>query len=349
MKRYGHLYDKVADSAVINLAIDQASRGKRRRRDVKRVLENRELYVMKIQDMLLSESYQPSHIREIKINERGKERIITSSKFYPDQIIHWALVLVLEPIFYRSMYHYCLATVKGRGGALGKRAVEKWLKNDPKNTKYCLKLDIHHFYPSIDHDVLKIKLSDRFKDKRLLKVLFDIIDCYPKGLPLGLYTSQWFANFFLESLDHKIKEQWQASYYVRYMDDMVIFGCNKKKLHKLKNKINEEVKIYHLSIKDNWQVFRTDSRPIDFLGFKFYRDHTTIRRRNFLRIRRKVAKISKKSRPSVGDAHSMLSYYGWIKNSDSFKFYNEQIKLKFSVKAAKGVLKYARNARKNDD
>lgn len=347
MKRYGHLFDKVASLDTLKFAMEEASKGKMRRKDVAYVIKNKEVYLMKLQNMLLNGEYKPSHIREVTIKERGKERIITSSKFFPDQIIHQALILVLEPYFYKSMYEYCIATVKGRGGILGKKMVEKWLSSDFKNTKYCLKMDISHFYPSINHEVLKLKLSKRFKDERLLNILKDIIDCYDKGLPLGLLTSQWFANFYLEELDHKIKDDWGAIYYIRYMDDMVIFGRNKKKLHALRKCITENVAKDKLHIKGNWQVFKTDSRPIDFLGFKFYRDHTTIRRRNFLRIRRKVNRISKKSKPSLNDARSLISYFGWIKNSNSYQFYNNQIKDKFSVRSAKEVIKNAKNVCKH--
>ena len=92
------------------------------------------------------------------------------------------------------------------------------------------------------------------------------------------------------------------------MDDMVLFHRNKKELHKIKEKIDEFLKREDLKIKENWQLFRTDSRPLDFLGYRFYRGYTTLRRGNFLRIRRRLKKISKKQNLSVKDASAVISY-----------------------------------------
>ena len=124
----------------------------------------------------------------------------------------------------------------------------------------------------------------------------------------GNFTSQWFANFNLQNLDHYIKEELKVPYYIRYMDDMVLFYRNKKELHKIKEKIEEFLKKEDLKIKENWQLFRTDSRPLDFLGYRFYRGYTTLRRGNFLRIRRRLKKISKKQNLDAKDAAAVISY-----------------------------------------
>ena len=92
------------------------------------------------------------------------------------------------------------------------------------------------------------------------------------------------------------------------MDDMVLFHRNKKELHKIKEKIEEFLKKEDLSLKENWQLFKTDSRPLDFLGYRFYRGYTTLRRGNFLRIRRRLKKISKKQNLDVKDAAAVISY-----------------------------------------
>ena len=90
-----------------------------------------------------------------------------------------------------------------------------------------------------------------------------------RGYLSGNFTSQWFANFNLQDLDHYIKEELKVPYYIRYMDDMVLFHRNKKELHKIKDKIEGFLKKQDLKIKENWQLFRTDSRPLDFLGYRF--------------------------------------------------------------------------------
>lgn len=133
----------------------------------------------------------------------------------------------------------------------------------------------------------------------------------------GNFTSQWFANFYLQNLDHYIKEQLKVKYYVRYMDDMVLFGRNKKELHRVKDQIEQFLKKEKLQIKENWQLWKTDSRPLDFMGFRFYRGYTTLRRSVFLRLKRRIKKIYKKGKISKTDAGAVMSYHRLDKK---FKF-----------------------------
>lgn len=124
----------------------------------------------------------------------------------------------------------------------------------------------------------------------------------------GNFTSQWFANFNLQDLDHYIKETLKVTYYIRYMDDMVLFHRNKKELHKMKDEIEIFLQREGLKLKENWQLFKVNSRPIDFLGYRFYRGYTTLRRSNFLRIRRRLKNIRKKQNLCVKDAAAVISY-----------------------------------------
>ena len=65
-----------------------------------------------------------------------------------------------------------------------------------------MKIDVRHFFESIPHDRLKAKLRRVIADEKTLRLLDIIIDAVPEGLPLGYYTSQWLANFYLQDLDH---------------------------------------------------------------------------------------------------------------------------------------------------
>lgn len=112
----------------------------------------------------------------------------------------------------------------------------------------------------------------------------------------GFFTSQWLANYYMQDADHYIKEDLKVPYYVRYMDDMLLFHRNKKELHKIKDKLEQYLEFEGLEIKSNWQLFKVDSRPVDFIGYRFYRGHTTLRRSNFLRIKRRIKKSTKKEK-----------------------------------------------------
>lgn len=247
----------------------------------------------------------------------------------------------LQSVLEKGMYDYCCASVKNRGILYGVKHIKKILKNDKKNTKYCLKLDIKKFYPSIDKEILKRKFRKVLKDRETLNLIDKIIDSSDQGLPIGNYTSQWFANFFLQDLDHYIKEKMKVKYYIRYMDDMILFSKNKRELHKIKDNINIYLNNENLKLKENWQLFKTDSRPLDFIGYRFYRDYTTLRSSNFLRIKRRIKKISKKITINYNDAAAVISYYGWIKHCNSYNFTQKHIKPYVNLKKCKGVIKYA--------
>lgn len=267
MKRVGNIYEKITKKENIRQAILKASKGKKKRKSVIKILNDMNFYVNEIYDMLINKNYKPSPYVKMLIHDgvRKKERIIYKPQFYPDQIIHWALMLQLENILMKGMYYYNCASIKGRGLLHATKYIEKILVRDRKNTKYCLKLDVKKFYPSIDKEILKRKFRRKIKERETLELIDKIIDSSEEGLPIGNFTSQWFANFYLQDLDHYIKEQLKAPYYIRYMDDMIIFHRNKKELHKVKDKIEEYLNKEHLKLKENWQLFKSNSRPIDFL------------------------------------------------------------------------------------
>lgn len=116
---------------------------------------------------------------------------------------------------------------------------------------------------------------------------------------------------------------------------MVVFGSNKRKLHDARDKISMylENKL-GLCLKDNWQVFRFAyvkngkhcGRALDFMGFKFYRDRTILRKTIMLKATRKAKKISKKEKPTIHDIRQIFSYIGWINCTDTYWMYEKWIK-----------------------
>lgn len=316
-----------------------SSKGKRKQNRVNKIINNIDDYAEKINKLLKNQTYKsaPYKIKKIKDGAQKKTRVIYKPRYYTDQIIHWALMQQIQPVIMRGMYYYSCGSIPGRGTSHGQKAIRKWLDNDYRNTKYCLKMDIKKFYPSIDNEIMKQKFRRKIKDTKCLWLIDEIIDS-ADGLPIGNYTSQWFSNFFLEGLDHFIKEELKVKYYIRYVDDLVLLGPNKKKLHKAKREIDDYLAKIKLRIKGNWQVFKIDCRAIDFLGFRFFRDKTILRKRNALRIRRRIKKISKKPNLNYRDACAIISYWGWIKRSDSYNFYQKYIKPKVSIGKAKKVV-----------
>lgn len=341
MKRIGNLYDQIGSPENIRAAILKASKGKRHRPQVRAVLDDLDNKAMELSAAFRAERV-PLHpyTADIRVEgSRNKKRVIHKPRFWPDQCVHWAIYNVMGSYLYSSFYPITCGSVPGRGVHYGKRFVEKWIRTDRKNTRYYLKMDVHHFYLSIPNERLKAALRHKFKDRRVLALLDRIIDL-DEGLPIGMLLSQCLANFYLAPLDFYIKQQLQAKYYVRYMDDMVVFGPNKKKLHKMRIQIQEWLHANGLEMKGNWQICKEEAEPLDFMGFRFYRNRTTLRRSIMLRITRRVRRVDRKGRAATyQDAAAILSYMGWIYASDTHQMFTIWIKPHLHIQRMKTIVR----------
>lgn len=329
MKSYNNLWDKFISDENIELAIKNARKGKSTRKSVKRRLDNPNF---KAEIRAYAENFKnkPHKPKEIYDGIQRKKRTIIVPSF-DEQVIHHMVVNILKPIFLHGMYEHSYGSLPNRGSHRGKETIRKWIKKGGKNCKYVLKMDIKKYFDSIPHDIYLRKLRKIIRDDRFFDVLVEITNIIPVGLPLGFYTSQWTANWYLQGLDHYIKEDLGAVYYIRYMDDMVIFGSNKKELHRMRAAIEKYLNDnLGLRLKENWQVFRFDYngkyRDLDFMGFRFYRDKITLRKSIMLKASRKARKVFKTEKPSIYAVRQMLSYLGWIVHTDTYNFYLEWIK-----------------------
>lgn len=362
MKTYKNLIKIALSDEIMDEALKNASKGKTDRPEVQRILKNAEWVKEKLREKFLNGVIVPFTHKAHTINDgfSRKVRIIIQPYFTinrPEQWIQHIVILALKPLLMRGMYDFSCGSIPGRGVHYGKKYLEKFIKSNPKKIRYVLKLDIKKFYQNISIELLKDRFREKIKDEKMLKLIFFVLDSnvgflesgerIQDGLPIGFYTSQWFANWFLEPFDHYVKEQLKAPFYMRYMDDIVIFGGNKKELHKIFNKIEEYLKTLKLRPKENWQVFLFDytdkngkrrGRPIDFMGFKFYRDKTTIRKSIFLRACRLARRISKKMKISWRDACQILSYMGWFYPTDTFKAYKKYIEPFVNITACKKIV-----------
>lgn len=276
MKRVDNIFIKIISLENLKLADKKARRGKLHQYGVQLHIKNEVSNILELQQTLIRKEYKTSEYSTFILNE-GKERIISRLPFYPDRVGQHSIINILEPIFYSIFTADTYSCIKGRGVHKASYNLRKVLK-DVENTKYCLKLDIRKFYPSVDNEILKQLLRRKFKDKDLLWLLDDIIDS-SRGLPLGNITSQFLANFYLTYFDHWLKEKLKVKYYFRYADDMVILSKDKKELHdilhQIKNYLREEL---NLELKSNYQLFPTDVRGIDFVGYVHYTTHTLLRK-----------------------------------------------------------------------
>lgn len=412
MKTYKNLYEKIISEENLKKAFFKAAKGKRKRKDIQRILDNVDEHVAILRGILEREDFRPAHHKPVQINDgfKMKKRHIIKPYYKYEQVVHHAIIQVLAPtdkeiaqdhslkkVINRGAYEFTCGSVKGRGAHYGKRYIERWIRNDRKNTKYVLKIDVRHFFESIPHDRLKEKLRKVIADEKTLRLLDLIIDAVPTGLPLGYYTSQWLANFYLQDLDHFIKQEiWEpekekkiqqyaarmkrkgredfvipdylcgVKYMVRYMDDIVCFGANKRELKTALERIESYCSgKLGLEIKKNKQIFplskeipltekelaerkrekksikkkvKEIGRALDFMGFLFRRTRTTIRKAILYRITRKARKVAKKEKVNRYDASSIISRMGYFRHTDAYNVYLDRVKPYVNIKKLKRIV-----------
>lgn len=318
MKRVNGLFKKMVEKNNILMALENAKKGKRHYAEVKKIESNPDKYVHDLQQMLLNKTFKTSNYETLQKVSGGKIREIHKLPFYPDRIVHHCIVQVAQDIWIKSLIRDTYSTIPGRGIHDGVRRVKSAMK-DVDNTKYCLKIDINKYYPSVDHNVLKKIVRMKIKDADFLYVLDDIIDS-AHGIPIGNYVSQWFGNLYLSYFDHYCKEILRCKYYYRYCDDVVILDSNKEilrdKLVKITAYLDQQL---NLKVKSNHQIFPVDSRGIDFLGYRFFHGFTLVRKRIVKMMKRKLK-----------NPKSIPSYWGWLKHADAYRL----------------TIKYIRNERK---
>lgn len=329
MKRYNNLYPKIWSVENIYAAIYNACKGKSHYREVINIKKNVDYYAGQLQVLLATERYKPSQYKEFNRVENGKMRHIHKLPFYPDRIIHHAICQVCEPIWVKQYIRDTYGSIKGRGIHDGVKRIKKALSTHPEQTKYCLKLDIKKYYPSVDHGIMKSILRRKIKCSKTLKLLDMIVKSAP-GLPIGNYTSQHLANLYLSNMDHYAKEKLKLKYYFRYCDDIVILSDSKMHLHQVRNKIknylSDQLK---LNLKPNWQVFPVAVKGIDFLGYRFFPKYTLLRKSIAKRMIKRMKQLRHhhdihKSKSALS---SVASYQGWLKYANCHNLQKAHIPL----------------------
>ena len=309
MKRVGNIINETRISDEFCLScIKDAIRGKKTRSDVVDVAEHMEEYAQQLRQMILKQNgmdYYPAPYTFQTREENGKIRDLCKPQFWPDQCVHHVLIASIQDFLMSRIDPYACASIPGRGIDYGLNALERFVqKSKYSDTKYTLKMDIKKCFDSMTNTMIYNHISCMIKDKRWLEIFYKVIMNHPT-LPIGLYISAWVLNVILKKLDEFIRSHEVCKYYIRYMDDMLVLGPNKRHLYKLQEEIACKLKEwYGLDMKGNWRVFLTDVGPksskhregIDMLGFRVYRDKTILRKKNFVGIRNEYFHFKKMKR-----------------------------------------------------
>ena len=323
MKRIGNIYNKLCDlDKIINVYKKIKSNTK-----IKTKLEKFEDYycinLVNIYNTLKNHNYEIDKYNLFIIYE-PKERLILSLNL-KDKIINHMVAYLLFDILEKSLIDSNVAVRVNKGTSYGIKLIKKYI-NCYKDY-YVLKCDIKKYFYSINHKKLKDLLSKKIKDKLFLNIVYKIIDSTNEeyifeyaskhnidylrqgyGLSIGNMTSQILGIFYLNDLDHYIKENLKIKHYTRYMDDLVLFHSNKLYLKECLKKIIKFLNNYDLELNNKTVILKNN---LCFLGYHFYNKKIKILSKNKRIIYKKLRILKQYNLEKYNKVLS--SYYGYFK------------------------------------
>lgn len=344
MKRIGHtkdgrgntvtLVEAMADYGNVQKSYNKARKGKRYRKDVIRFTKKKEENLKRVREDILTQAYEPGAYHYFKVYE-PKERQIMALPFY-DRVVQHAINNVLEPIFNKRFIFHSYACRKKKGMHKASETLQGWLygwqKYHGDEPLYAIKADIHHYFQSIDHSILKAEIRRVIKDKEALTLIDRIIDHNGNmpdgvGIPVGNLTSQLFANIYLDKLDRFIKHTLGVKHYVRYMDDFILLSPDKGQLREwlaaIETFLRDELR---LELNPKTTILAAKN-GIDFVGYKHRGTHKKVRRDSVKRMKRKIKWYIKGKITKEKLQKSVTSWTGHASHADSYNLQKKIITL----------------------
>lgn len=311
-KQYENFYPQVYDLFNLWLAYKKAAAGRRKNPSTAAFEYNLENELVALRDSLRDESYRPGGYRSFTVHEPKRRKI--SAAPFRDRVVHHALINVSGPMLERKFIFDSYANQVGKGTH---RALDRCTYFMRRNA-YVLPCDITKFFPSVDHHILKDILARTIGDARVMKLTGHILASgegilaeeyemayfpgddpstgsgqglfaanRPRGLPIGNLTSQFWANVYLNELDHFVKHKLKVRAYLRYVDDFLLFSNDKTELHKYRTAIVEFLTTLRLTIHSESAHPRPCSKGITFLGFIIFPDHRRLKPKKGYSFRRR--------------------------------------------------------------
>lgn len=266
MKRYKNLYQNICNFNNIEDSFKEVRRNTNNNRRVFNMKQYKAYYISTVYSVVKSKNYIVGPYNKFTIYE-PKERQIVSQNVVDKIINHLVARHILYPALLPCLLDINVASRKDLGTSAGLKIANTFRKKCRVKYShyYILKCDISKFFFSIDHDILKEKLKKRIKDKDALDIVFRIIDSNDPGLFIGSMTSQVLAIFYLNDLDHFIKETLHIKYYVRYQDDFLLYHPSKKYLAYCLQEIKRFVAKEKLTLNAKTRIYK-DTNNFTFLG-----------------------------------------------------------------------------------
>ena len=265
MKRQGNLYNRICKIAVIREGFEHVISRLKNKREVENASKNKISIITEIYEELNNRTYFPSKPNKFIIYEPKKREIVNLK--LKDKIVNYILSkYILVPVLDSCLINTNVASRKDYGMRVALEKMFKYRRKCNINYKeyYILKMDISKYFKSINHAILKNKLKCKIKDKDALSLISFFIDMQ-EGLAIGMMTSQILAVFYLNDIDHFIKEELKCKYYIRYQDDLIIFHKSKKYLKHCFKKIEQKLLEEDLKLNPKSRIHKNTDNII-YLG-----------------------------------------------------------------------------------
>lgn len=295
MKTYKNLYKELCSHKNLLSAFKKARKGKSKRDYVITFESDLQNNLKILQNDLTNKNYFPYPLKKFIIRD-PKTRTIHAS-FFRDRIVHHAITNILNPIYENIFIYDSFASRKNKGSHKAIERFESFIRKISSNGKlvknsfnnnsiqgYVLKADFKHYFDSVNQDILISILRKKIYDEDLINLINIILCNYETekgiGMPLGNYTSQFFANVYLNELDYYVKHTLKVEYYIRYVDDFVILHKNKKRLKYFLEHINNFLPCLKIKLHPEKTGIYALKNGVNFLGYRIFYHCRLLRQRN---------------------------------------------------------------------
>jgi retron-type reverse transcriptase len=338
------LYEEIVSKENLFAAWREFQRGKTSKIDVLIFMQNFESHLLDLHYDLVRGTYTHDPYTRFFIHDPKQRKIAKGS--VRDRVLHHSICRVLIPMFDKSFIFdsYSSRTEKGTHAA-GERFRRMAWRLSRNNTQvvWMLKCDIRKFFEGVNHDILLKLCAKKVRDKKLLALIYQILDSYHslpgKGIPLGNLTSQLFANIYLNELDQFIKRILRVKNYLRYTDDFILMSRDKGELERALPLVRDFL-TNHLALElhPTKVTFRKWHQGVDFLGYVhfpyFQVIRTNTKKRIFRKLRKRLEELQTGEIDNETFSQSLQSFLGVLSHSRS-RGIVRQINREFSSKIVK--------------
>lgn len=339
MKTYKNLYPHIASFEALYQAWRKARRGKRYENAPSTFERSLDYELLTLYRELNDETWQPGGYCTFTVHEPKRRKI--SAAPFRDRVVHHALINVIQPIYERKFIDTSYANRKGKGTHKALDECTALIRR----YRYVLPCDVQQFFPAVDHQILKTILARTIACDATLRLCDKIIDSgagiltaeydmrwfknddlfaatRPRGLPIGNLTSQFWANVYLNELDHFVKRQLRCQGYVRYVDDFLLFSDDKATLHRWRDQIIQFLSALRLTLHENRAQPRPVKQGVPFLGFTVYPTHRRLKRSKGISYRRHLKTLWRRYQKGEitreQGRSSVMAWLGHIQHGDTW-------------------------------